>query len=48
MIVIARSELNKMAKNILDKETGMTELDLFEANHVYEDWQIIEDVKEDK
>lgn len=48
MVVIARSELNKMAKNVLDKETGMTEYDLFENQHCYEDWQIIEDVKESK
>lgn len=48
MVTIARSELNKMAKTIIDKETGMTEYDLFENQHCFEDWQIIEDVKEDK
>lgn len=45
MVTIARSELNKMAKKVLDKETGMTELDYFESQHCYEDWNIIEDVK---
>lgn len=45
MIIIKRSELNRMAKHILDDETGMTELDLFESQHCFEDWQIIEDVK---
>ena len=45
MIFIKRSELNRMEKHILDDETGMTELDLFEYEHCFEDWQIIEDVK---
>lgn len=45
MVIISRSELNKMAKNVLDEETGMTALDLFENQHCYEDWQIIEDIK---
>ena len=48
MIFITRSEINKMSKNVIDKETGMTEMDIFEANHCYEDWKIIEDVKETK
>ena len=48
MVTITRSELNKMAKNIIDRETGMTEYDLFENQHCYEDWNIIEDVKENK
>lgn len=46
MIFIARSELNKMAKKVIDRVTGMTELDRFENQHCYEDWHIIEDVKE--
>ena len=46
MITIARSRINEMSKNIIDKETGMTEFDLFENQHAYEDWNIIEDVKE--
>lgn len=48
MVTISRSELNKMIKNVIDKETGMTEYGLFENKHCYEDWQIIEDVKENK
>lgn len=48
MIFITRSEINEMSKNIIDKETEMTEMDLFEAQHCYEDWKIIEDVKEEK
>lgn len=46
MIFIARSELNRMAKKVVDTYTGMTELDRFESQHCYEDWNIIEDVKE--
>lgn len=45
MVFITRSKINKMSKKVIDKETGMTELDLFEANHCFEDWHIIEDVK---
>jgi hypothetical protein len=45
MITIKRSEINKMASNVLDEETGITEYDLFESNHCYEDWHIIEDTK---
>lgn len=48
MVIIARSELNRMAKQVLDTSTGMTALDRFENEHCYEDWHIIEDVKEDK
>lgn len=48
MVTIARSELNKMAKNVVDRETGMTEYDLFENQHCFEDWQIIEDTEESK
>lgn len=46
MVVITRSEINKMTKNVIDRETGMTEYDLFENQHCYEDWQVIEDVEE--
>lgn len=35
-----------MHQNVLDEETGLTEFDLFENEHCYEDWEIIEDVKE--
>ena len=45
MIFIKRSELNRMANHILDDETEMTELDLFEYEHCFEDWEVIEDVK---
>lgn len=48
MVFISRSEINRMEKNVIDKETGMTEMDLFENQHCYEDWHIIEDVKEVK
>lgn len=43
MICVTRSELNRMAKNVLDRETGMTELDYFENQYGSEDWNIIED-----
>ena len=46
MVVIARSEIVRMENHILDEETGMTELDYFEANNCYEDWQVIEDMEE--
>lgn len=45
MVVIKRSEINRMKKNIIDTETEMTELDYFEWTHSNEDWQIIEDIK---
>ena len=48
MIFINRSELNRMAKKIVDRSTGMTELDRFENEYCYEDWHIIEDVEENK
>ena len=48
MIFITRSELNRMAKQVIDTSTGMTALDRFENEHCYEDWEVIEDVKEDK
>lgn len=47
MVFITRSEINRMKKNVIDKETGMTEMDLFENQHCYEDWHIIEDAKEE-
>ena len=48
MVFVKRSELNAMKKKVIDRFTGMTELDAFEARHCYEDWKIIEDVKEDR
>ena len=46
MVYISRSELNAMHNNIIDEETGLTEYDLFENAHCYEDWEIFEDVKD--
>ena len=46
MLFINRSKINDMKKNIIDDELGITEYDFFEAEHCYEDWHIIEDVKE--
>jgi len=46
MLTITRSELNKMATRIIDEETEMTELDLFEANHCDKFLEIAEKVKE--
>jgi hypothetical protein len=34
-----------MKNKVIDKTTGMTELDAFEARHCYEDWNIIEDIE---
>ena len=45
MLFINRSKINSMKKNIIDEELGITEFDIFESEHEYEDWQIIEDVK---
>ena len=42
MIFINRSEIERMNNNVIDQETGMTELDLFESQHCYEDWKIFE------
>lgn len=52
MLFINRSDINRMKKNVLpDCDTEywgvtLTEYDIFEAEHAYEDWCIIEDVKE--
>lgn len=35
-----------MKKNVIDKEVGITEYDIFENEHCYEDWHVFEDVKE--
>ena len=54
MLFITRSEINRMKANVLpDCETeywgmALTEFDIFENEHCYEDWQIIEDVKEEQ
>ena len=47
MVFITRSEINRMKKNIIDEELGTTEFDIFENEHCYEDWNVIEDVKEE-
>lgn len=46
MVFITRSEINRMKKNVIDNQTGMTEFDHFEYQNCYEDWEIIEDVKD--
>lgn len=45
MVIIARSELERMAQIILDEETGMTALDLWEWQHSYDDVEVIEDMQ---
>ena len=45
---ITRSELNRMATEILDEDTGMTALDYWEWSHSFGDIHIIEDVEEDR
>ena len=39
-VFISKQEIEKMKENVIDEETGMTELDLFEWNHCNEDWRI--------
>lgn len=46
MLFVTRSEVNNMKKNVIDEELGITEFDIFESEHCYEDWQIIEDMKD--
>lgn len=48
MVFISRSQINKMKKKIIDRQTGMTEFDYFENQHCYEDWNIIEVPEEDE
>lgn len=43
MTFIRRSELNKMATEILDEDTGMTALDYWEWSHSFDDIEVIED-----
>ena len=45
MITIARSDINRMMRTYCDTVNGITlsEFDVFEADHCYEDWNIIED-----
>lgn len=45
MITIARSDINRMKRTYYDTVNGiiLSEFDIFEADHCYEDWNIIED-----
>ena len=36
-VFITKKEIEEMKKKVIDKETGMTEYDLFENQHCYED-----------
>lgn len=40
---IKKSEIEKMANNVIDELTGMTELDYYEYRHPYDDVIIIDD-----
>lgn len=46
MKFVKRSEIERMANNVIDELTGMTELDYYEWCHPYEDITIIEDTYE--
>lgn len=37
MVYITKAELDAMNHNVIDDDTGMTALDLFEWEHAYED-----------
>lgn len=41
MVFITRQEIEKMKNTIIDFSTDMTEYDLFENQHCYEEWQVI-------
>ena len=45
MITITRSDINRMMRTYCDTVNGiaLSEFDVFEADHCYEDWNIIED-----
>lgn len=46
MVTITRSDINRMKRTYCDTlENGiiLSEFDVFEADHCYEDWNIIED-----
>lgn len=47
MITITRSDINRMMRTYCDTVDGiiLSEFDVFEADHCYEDWNIIEDVE---
>lgn len=43
MVFITRKELKEMERIVLDEETGMTALDLWEWQHSYDDVEVIEE-----
>lgn len=43
MVFITRKELKEMKRIVLDEETGMTALDLWEWQHSYDDIEVIEE-----
>lgn len=43
MVFITRKELKEMERIVLDEETGMTALDLWEWQHSYDDIEVIEE-----
>lgn len=45
MVYITKAELKRMENNVIDEETGCTELDMFEWNHAYDEWVVIDDSK---
>lgn len=45
---IYRSALDKMAKNVIDKNTGLTELDEFELTHNLARVYVVEDTSDDR
>jgi hypothetical protein len=45
MVRTTRSEINIMATTVIDEDTGMTLLDLWEYSHSFDDIEIIEDVE---
>lgn len=40
-VFISKADIERMKKNVIDSATGMTEFDAFEAQHCYEDWEIV-------
>ena len=43
MTINKRSQINRMAENVVDRMTGMTALDWWEINHQDDDVIIVED-----
>ena len=40
-VFISKQEVERMKKHIIDPATGMSEFDLFEWEHCYEDWEVL-------